>query len=177
MARHYTCEDYCSWSDDERIELINGVPFLMSPAPNANHNRVSNSLRKQLEAQVDGDECEVYSDTLDVFLAADTVVRPDILVVCDAAGLRLDGYHGAPLLIIEVLSPSHKSHDTVRKLELYKKARVQEYWMVDVEEQFVYVNLLDADGEYKSYTYYFKDTIIVTVLAKCRLTLDNVKLL
>jgi len=66
------------------------------------------------------------------------VVQPDILVVCDEENMDDNGrYHGVPSLVVEVLSPSTRSKDMLKKLSLYMLSGVQEYWIVDLENNSV----------------------------------------
>jgi Uma2 family endonuclease len=131
----YTYADYCQWDDDERWELIRGVPYAMSPAPNQYHQEISRELFGQLYNFLKGKPCKVFHAPFDVRLNAadedDTVVQPDILVVCDHS--KLDGKccNGAPDLVIEILSPSTADRDRLDKFSAYLNARVREYWIVD----------------------------------------------
>ena len=110
----FTYEDYLTWSDDERWELIDGKAFRME-APNRYHQKISMTLSIKIGNYLEGKRCEVYAAPFDVRLnvgeGADTVVQPDILVICDQEKLDDKGAKGAPELIIEILSPSTAHHD------------------------------------------------------------------
>ena len=110
----------------------------------------------QVRAAVQGTKCRVYLAPLDVRLPdADeedarvrTVVQPDLVVVCDRAKIDTAGVRGAPDLLVEILSPSTAYKDQTRKLELYQRHGVREYWIVNPEVASVMVCRLGADGRY-----------------------------
>ncbi len=94
----FSYADYLTWPDDERWELIDGVAYMMSPAPSRIHQKVSAALFNQIYNHLKGKPCESYSAPFDVRLPGnagaadddiDTVVQPDIVVVCDHHSLRL----------------------------------------------------------------------------------------
>lgn len=141
--------DYLSWPDDRdvRYELIDGVAYLMSPAPSRVHQEVVGELFRQIGNALDGKPCRAYIAPFDVRLPkgaepddlVDTVVQPDVLVVCDAAKLDARGMRGAPDWIIEVLSPSTAGHDQTLKLAVYERAGVRELWFVHPTDKTVAV--------------------------------------
>lgn len=154
----YTYADYLTWDDDVRRELIDGEIFVMSPAPRRSHQRLALALATQIEAQIeetDGD-CEVNIAPFDVRLPAsseadgdeETVVQPDLVVICDGSKLDDRGARGAPDWVVEVLSPSTASHDQIRKRELYEKHGVPEYWLVHPQDRVALIYRLEAGGQY-----------------------------
>ena len=135
----YTFADLLEWDEGERYELIDGEAVLLA-SPRRVHQAVSMELSAQLHEYLKGKTCEVYAAPFDVRLFEqdgdapeniDTVVQPDISVICDPSKLDDLGCKGAPDLIIEILSPSTQRHDRVVKFNLYRKAGVREYWIVD----------------------------------------------
>ena len=78
-----------------------------------------------------------------------TVVQPDICVVCDPTKIDKRGCLGAPDWIIEILSPGNAGHDTKTKFDLYEENGVREYWIVYPGIQSVVVYVLDAQDEYQ----------------------------
>ena len=153
----YTYGDYRSWPDDERWELIDGVAWNMSPAPNRMHQSISMHLSVQIAQFVDGQPCEVYHAPFDVMLPdpADqpedeimTVVQPDISAICDKTKLTDKGCTGAPDWLIEILSPYTSRKDIDIKFHLYERHGVQEYWLVDPGNKYVHVYVLAGDGKY-----------------------------
>ncbi len=153
---HFTYGDYLSWNDDERWELIDGVPYDMSPAPRVAHQRILGNLHYQLFPWFIDKPCQLFLAPFDVRLPeadeADervaTVVQPDLLVVCDPGKLDQAGCRGAPDLIIEILSPGTAHKDLKIKFDLYERAGVREYWIVDPAERTVMLFTGDGDGRY-----------------------------
>lgn len=138
-SHHYTAADYMTWQGDERYELIDGEAYLMAPAPVVAHQRLTGNiyfnLRLCLQAKQGGGgncECEVFDAPIDVRLAPDTVVQPDVVLVCDPAKLA-NGKHvdGAPDLAVEVVSPSTGRMDRQVKRDLYERCSVPHYWLAD----------------------------------------------
>lgn len=135
----YTFADLLEWDDGERYELIDGEAVLLA-SPRRVHQAGRLELSAQLHGYLKGKTCRVCTAPFDVRLFAqegddpesiDTVVRPDISVICDPSKLDNLGCKGVPDLIIEILSPSTQRCDRVVKFNLYRKAGVREYWIVD----------------------------------------------
>ncbi|HNO64157.1 MAG TPA: Uma2 family endonuclease [Thauera aminoaromatica] len=170
--KHYTYADYLQWPDETRYELIDGEAFLMSPAPLVEHQEVAGEVYYQLRNQLDGQPCRPYIAPVDVRLprkdeadaAIDTVVQPDILVVCDPRKIDRRGVRGAPDWVLEVLSPSTAAHDQIAKRRTYERAGVREYWLVHPGDRTLTVYLLD-NGQYgRPEIYELKDATPIGVL-------------
>ena len=135
--RWYTVKDYRAWGDDERWELIDGVAYSMSPAPRVAHQRLLLELGRQLADFFNGKPCEVFIAPIDVFISGtdsdqdDTVVQPDLMVVCDSHKVQDKGIYGAPDWICEVLSPATIWKDQTEKRNLYERFGVREYWVLN----------------------------------------------
>ncbi len=151
----YTYRDYRRWPSDERWELIGGVAYNMSSAPRIRHQGVSATLHGLLWNHLRGKVCQVFSAPTDVFFPrvnemdeddVDTVVQPDVLVVCDRSKIRTTGVWGAPDLVIEVLSPSTSRKDQREKFDLYQRTGVREYWVVDVNAPWLQQYVRGPDG-------------------------------
>lgn len=178
----YTFADCLTWPENERIELIYGEAVMMSP-PSTVHQKISGELFRQLANFLEGKKCEVFSAPFGVRLFekdgdspenVDTMVEPDISVICDRDKLDRHGCKGAPDLIVEILSPSTQRRDRLIKLELYQRAGVREYWLVSPEEQTVQV-LLFTNGLLLPRELYKKgDVAKVNVLEGCFLELEKV---
>jgi Uma2 family endonuclease len=153
-SRRYTYADYCSWPDDERRELIDGEVYAMSPAPARIHQEVLVELARQIGNCLQGNPCRVYVAPFDVRLpdrdesddAVDTVVQPDLAVICDPSKLDDKGCRGAPDWIIEVLSPATAAKDQIQKRDLYERHGVKEYWLVHPSDRILFVYRLEAGG-------------------------------
>ncbi len=152
--RHYTYRDYRDWPEDERWELINGVAYSMS-SPTTEHQRVSRVLSRAFAVFLDGKPCEVFYAPLDVFLYrlkeqdeadVDTVVQPDLVVVCDKIRIRQNGIWGAPDLVVEILSPSTSRKDLNEKFNVYQRSGVKEYWVVDPPGRWLQQYVLNGEN-------------------------------
>ena len=167
LQKRYTYADYVTWGEGVRCELIDGVVYDMSPAPGTIHQDISMSLAFQLRAFLDGKPCKVFHAPFDVRLNADgaddTVVQPDIVVICDRSIIKKAGCVGAPDMVIEILSPSTAKKDLVIKHNKYLNAGIREFWIVDPESMIIRVFLLE-DGKYSSIDYLGIDKIPVNVL-------------
>ena len=134
---HYTVQDYQNWED--RWELIRGEAWAMSPAPTTQHQDLVLSLGSLLANFLKGKPCQPFVAPTDVYLADDTVVQPDVLVVCDPAIIVTKGIIGAPTFVAEVLSDSTANKDLTVKKALYEAHGVQEYWLVFPNDGRVFV--------------------------------------
>jgi len=177
-----TYADYCGWRDDQRREIIDGVPYNMT-GPSRQHAEISRELGFQFVSFFRGRPCQVYSAPFDVRLPRgneaddeiDTVVQPDLLVVCDEKKLDDRGCRGAPDLIIEILSPSTAARDCIQKRSLYERHGVREFWTVDPANRIVTVYLLGAGKAFgKPEVYSDTDKINVSIVAGLEIKLDEV---
>lgn len=154
-SAYHTYADYQTWPDDQRYELLDGTAYVMAPAPSRQHQEVLSDLLLQLRSMLGKDRCRVYPAPFDVRLpkgdeaddAIDTVVQPDITVVCDPHKLDDRGCRGAPDWVIEILSPGTAAHDQIAKRDLYERAGVGEYWLVHPVDRVITVYWLEA-GQY-----------------------------
>jgi Uma2 family endonuclease len=124
-------------------ELIDNTLY-MSPSPISSHqrvlNKINNSIYNFFEKTKQG---EVFIAPFDVYLDEESnAVQPDIVVVLNQNNhiINPNGHiHGVPDLLVEVLSPSNKEFDLVKKKELYERFGVKEYWIVDPETKLASV--------------------------------------
>jgi Uma2 family endonuclease len=134
----FTYADYKKkeFAPGERAELINGVYYMMA-APTDKHQAVLGELFKEIAVFLEDKPCKVRVAPYDVrlFYQADesdnVVVQPDIAVLCDEKKRGEEGCRGAPDLVVDILSPSNTAIEMKRKLDLYQRAGVREYWIVD----------------------------------------------
>lgn len=153
----YSYADYLLWQFQERVELIKGRIFKMSPAPLRNHQEIQGAIFYQLYDFLKGKNCKVYNAPFDVRLPGknqltenqvQTVLQPDICVVCDHSKLDEKGCNGAPDLVFEIVSIGSVKRDLDEKFHLYEQSGVKEYWVVFPFEKQVSVYLLEGT-EYK----------------------------
>ncbi len=150
-ALKFTYDDYLLFPDDgKRHELLDG-DHVMSPAPNTRHQIVSSNLHRLIGAWAHrGRYGRLFAAPTDVVLSDVDVVQPDLLFVSSAHVSRITEthVHGAPDVVIEIVSASSRKTDAVTKRKLYARHAVPEYWIVDPELETVTVYRLAASGGY-----------------------------
>ena len=159
-TRHYTEKDYYEMPDDVRVELIDGEIYYMA-SPTLTHQRLIISIAGKIGDFIDSHKgpCQVlYDFDTRLFSDEDTIVRPDISVICDKDKLTERRCEGPPDWIIEVVSKSNASNDYVRKTNLYDRAGVKEYWIVDPAEKTVYVYHFGTE-DFRVKHYSFRDRV------------------
>jgi len=171
---------YNEYLDPPVTELIEGKTYLMSPKPRVNHTLVASRIYRIFADYLEGKTCMALSDGYDVFLDEENHYVPDAMIVCDRSKIKNDGIHGAPDLIVEVLSPSTMARDRGVKMRHYAAAGVKEYWLVQPLEKTVEI-YLNHDGTFKldrSYAVYedweiaqMTDEERATLLAPIRVSL------
>ena len=138
-SKTYTYADYLTWKLDEFVELIKGKLLRPMSGPSSRHQQYSTNLIAKIRPLLKGKACRVYAAPFNVRLTTggangdqqiNTVVQPDICVVCDLTKIDARGCLGAPDWIIEILLPGNVSHDTKTKFDLYEENGVGEYWIV-----------------------------------------------
>ncbi len=153
---YHTYGDYLRWPEEVRYELIDGQAYLMAPpAPDLAHQDIAGEIFRQVANALHGKPCRAFVAPVDVRLpkaneadkAIDTVVQPDVLVVCDETKLDRRGVRGAPDWVVEVLSPATAGHDQVKKRRVYERHGVKEYWLVHPGDRVLTVYRL-AGEEY-----------------------------
>jgi Uma2 family endonuclease len=153
---YFSYGDYCQWPEGERWELIDGEAFAMAPAPTRLHQEFVVALAAQIHPHLEGTGCRIYVAPFDVRLPrkdeadarVDTVVQPDVAVICDPSKLDDKGCRGAPDWIIEILSPASAAHDQIRKRALYERHGVREYWLLHPVDRVLTIYRLGEDGTF-----------------------------
>lgn len=177
-----TYADYSIWEGPERYELIDGEAIMLA-SPARIHQDISMELSRQFANYLEGKKCRVYAAPFDVRLFeqegdrpedVQTVVQPDISIICDPDKLDERGCKGAPDLTLEILSPTSVRHDLLVKLDLYQRAGVREYWVVSPEDKSVHVFLLDGGALKLSHVYGAGDTAKAGILDGCSIELSKV---
>ncbi len=151
-----------AYQEEPRTELLDGRTVMMS-SPSVNHNRVASNIYLAFWSYLKGKTCETFSDGVDVYLSEKDRVIPDVMIICNRNIIHLDGIHGAPDLVVEVLSPSTAKNDKGYKKDLYEKSGVKEYWIVDPNMRSIEAYLL-SNGRYILDGFYglFPDTLGIT---------------
>jgi Uma2 family endonuclease len=153
-TQHHCYGDYLAWPDDLRYELIDGIAYAMSPAPDLAHQDVAGEIYRQAANILAGKPCRAFIAPVDVRLPkqdeaderVDTVVQPDVMVVCDSGKLDRRGIRGAPDWVVEVLSPSTSGHDQIKKRTVYERHGVREYWLIHpIDRVLTVYSLVDAE--------------------------------
>ena len=134
--KRYTWQDYLTWPDEERWEVIDGVAYDMSPSPTERHQRIVLNMGSILRTKLGSNPCKVYVAPLDVYLDDFNFVQPDVMIVCNKEKIK-DRIYGPPDMVIEVLSPSTSLKDKRIKRSLYERFGVKEYILVHPEEMFI----------------------------------------
>jgi Uma2 family endonuclease len=185
----FTYADYLTWDFKERIELIRGKIFKMSPVPSFNHQKILVNILLEFHSFLKGKPCVTVPSPVDVRLKGKpfrkkklrddeitTVVQPDIIVVCDEEKLKDNrSVDGAPDLIVEVLSPGNTKVETKYKFDLYEENGVLEYWVVYPEYKQIHVFLLDENEKYgRSHIYEANENITSSVLKGLSIPMNEI---
>ncbi|AEL24075.1 Uma2 family endonuclease [Cyclobacterium marinum] len=178
----YSYADYLSWQLDEMVELIRGRVFRQAAAPRLIHQRISGKIFHQIYTFLQGKNCEVFTAPFDVRLPVsskdldkiDTVVQPDLCVVCDPEKLDELGCVGAPDLIIEILSPGNNKKELQLKYEVYEASGVKEYWIIHPDERTLLIYTLEGAKYQPSRLFTLGDRVKSQALTGFELDLDEV---
>lgn len=135
-----------AYQEEPREELLGGRIYMMS-SPTVNHSQIASNIYYAFRSYLKGKTCRPFNDGVDVYLTENDRVIPDAMIVCNKNIIRLDGIHGAPDLIVEVLSPGTAKNDRGYKKNLDETAGVKEYWIVDPISHSIEVYIL-ADGKF-----------------------------
>jgi len=146
------------YKDLPKRQIIDGIITMMSPSAGVYHNIAVGNLGRLFGNYLYNKSCQLFVDGADVFLSEGNTYVPDLAVVCDKSKYEgKKGIHGAPDLVVEVLSPSTTLHDRGRKKEVYGQSGVREYWLVDVNNLLVEIYLLEGDTLVFSHVYHLLD--------------------
>ncbi len=186
LDEKYTYADYLKWTFDEAVELIKGRIFKRT-APLSNHQDSSINFTYLFKTHLKGSSCKVYAAPFDVRLPKplsqrktdediETVVQPDICIVCDLSKIDRRGCVGAPDLVVEILSKGTASKDVKDKFDVYEESGVKEYWIVSITERFVNVFRLNGQGKYVPDTrpYVASDNIRVGIFEDFSIAVDDI---
>ena len=152
LSKTYTYADYLKWTFNERLELIEGKIFKMGPAPGSVHQLISGVIFAELYNHLKGKPCKVFHAPFDVRLTRrlkdnkdiQTVVQPDISVVCNPRKIDERECLGAPDIVVEILSPGNNKKELQNKYEVYEENGVTEYWIIHpTEKTFLKYTLIE----------------------------------
>ncbi|UKT62335.1 Uma2 family endonuclease [Pedobacter mucosus] len=179
----YSYANYLNWLFEERVELIKGKIFKMSPAPSRVHQEISREIFYPLINFLKDKPCKVYSAPFDVRFPKEskadkdvyTVLQPDICVICDRNNLDDRGCIGAPDIVVEILSPGNNKKELLHKYQVYEEFGVKEYWVVSQSDQSMLIYTLNDLGKFQpSKIFTLSEKITSSVLPGFELFLDDV---
>jgi len=179
----YSYADYMRFEFEQRLEIIKGQLFKMSPAPSRIHQGILANIFGPIYNALKGKSCRVYSAPLDVRLAKQsvndkevfTVVQPDIVVICDQTKLDKRGCIGAPDIVVEILSPGNNKKELINKYEVYEEAGVKEYWIVSSSDKTFFRYILDDKGKFQPTKLLTEgEEVITTIIPGFKLILEEV---
>lgn len=185
LSKTYSYADYLQWTFEERLELIKGKIFKMTPAPASGHQRLSWILSGEIYNYLKGKKCQAFSAPFDVRLPIKrtekddhqiyTVVQPDISIICDPAKIDTRGCTGAPDIVVEILSPGNNQKELRNKYEVYEESGVLEYWIISPQDKTFLKYTLDDHMRYQpSKLLTIGDSIATPVLPGFVLNLETV---
>lgn len=143
---YYTYNEYSKW--EGRWELIEGIPYAMSPAPSPRHQFVSNKLKYHLTDAIiksGCEDCKVY-DFIDIKVSEDTILQPDALVVCKEIEKPFLDFPAA--IVVEILSPSTAMKDRNNKFYIYQSQKIPYYIIVDADKNEIEIYNLSSEDKY-----------------------------
>lgn len=178
----YTYADYLTWQIDEMVELIKGRVFRQAAAPRVNHQRVAGKVLTELSNFLRGKKCEAFIAPFDVRLPVkskknediDTVVQPDICVICDPEKIDEFGCVGAPDVVVEILSPGNNKKELQNKYEVYEESGVKEYWVIHPNEYTLLIYTLSEGKYFASRLYTVGDRVSSEAIEGFKLNLEEV---
>ena len=179
----YSYANYLNWLFDDRVELIKGKIFKMSPAPSSIHQEIVGNIFRKIGNFLEKKPCKVFVAPFDVRfynedkqdLAIQTVLQPDICVICDKNKIDYKGCIGAPDLVVEILSPGNTKVELLHKYQVYQEFGVKEYWVVSQSDQSILIYTLNEYGKFQpSKIFTLSEKITSAVLPGFKLALDDV---
>jgi Uma2 family endonuclease len=184
LKKQYSYADYLTWQFAERVELIKGWIYQMSPAPSKAHQVASRVINGEMYNYFENTTCEFFAAPFDVRLLDKnkstenknvySVVQPDVCVICDAEKLDDKGCIGAPDLMVEIISPGNSKHDLKTKFDLYEENKVQEYWVINPLEQNIMLYTFQENKFVLHKIYFDEDTIESILFSNLKIKVSKI---
>lgn len=169
----YTYDDYLNFDEDEIVEIIDGRISAMSPAPSTLHQQLIMEISFEIKNYIrnKNGECTVITAPYDVVLKnsnediknSKNIVQPDISIICDKNKITDKCCVGSPDMIVEIASPSNFRDDYIKKLNLYERFKIKEYWIVNPMKKSILIYTLTDNGYGAPDMYNFNDKIKVSI--------------
>lgn len=180
-SKKHTYDEFLQLTKDtERAELIDGEIYMIA-SPTPEHQRISGNIFFEMKNYFKNKECEPFAAPLDIVLENDSgdktdIVQPDLMVICDKSKFTSSNYKGIPTLIIEILSPSTAAKDTIKKMDLYMRFKLPEYWIVRPKSKTVDIYVYDENlRAYTEPMAYSKDDVVKSSIFKdLSIKLENI---
>ena len=180
----YSYADYLLWQFSERVELIKGKIFKMSPAPSSSHQDISMNLIRIIDKVFYKTPCKFYAAPFDVRLInykestpenqIMSVVQPDLCVICDRSKVDIKGCLGSPDLVVEILSIGNSKKEMDTKFDLYQENKVLEYWIVDPFQKTILIYVLENERYIGMKPYLIDSKIISPTFPKLKVSVKKV---
>lgn len=167
--KKYTYEEFLKITRDiERAEFIDG-DIILQATPTAEHQNIVLNIASEFKKFFKGKTCKPYIAPFDIILEKENEetkrVQPDVFVICDSFDNTKNQYNGVPSLVVEVVSPSNASDDYIKKLNLYMKFGVKEYWIVSAKNKNVLMfNLNEETKCYDEPILYSRDDKVKSII-------------
>jgi Uma2 family endonuclease len=168
---HYTYEDYCRW--EGQWELIDGIPYAMSPAPRPEHQLIATNLASEFRNVLKKNKCgcKIYQP-IDYKISEYTVLNPDLLIVCNPIKKAFLDF--PPELVVEILSPATAMKDKHTKFDIYQTEKIPYYLIVDIDKRTVEIFQLTGDAYQKKDVDQQRPFLFLLSECKVEIIFDNV---
>lgn len=180
LTKRYGYADYLSWTFKDRVEILKGWVWKMTPSPSATHQKISWNLSFILASFLKTKKCDAFTAPIDVRLSSSTskknfsVVQPDIIVVCDPQKIDEQGCNGAPDLIVEIASPGNSKKELKTKFQLYEENLVKEYWVINYVEQQLFQYYLQENQFQLKKIHFCDDTLTSYIFPTLKIKLKEI---
>ena len=173
LMEYFTYDDYKNW--EGRWELIEGVPYLMTPAPHPNHQKIVFKIAKEISDNLKfnfANICDVYISPIDWKISEDTVIQPDVALFCEK--IKKPYFTSTPLIVVEVLSPATEKKDLEIKFQLYENQKVPFYIIVSPTKKIAHIYKIEND-KYKLFKEVSNENVEIE-FENCKTSIDFSKI-